>query len=167
MLSQILAGIAFACGILSFQFKSRRAVLCWLSASAIFNAGHFYVLGRPGPGTLYVITGFRCLAAAFSVDRRLMYLFLGLALVGFFLSYTTPLGFLGLLATLLATYGAFQKADQRVRVLFMIAAAAWTVHNILARTPVAALKDATLFTSNLIGYWRFYRRNRSVRTVQD
>jgi len=167
LLSQILAAIAFACGIISFQYKHRRSVLCWLSASAIVNACHFFVLDRPGPGTLYVITGIRCLAAAFSVTRKLMYLFLSLVLVGFCFSYTNPLDFLALFATLLATYGSFQKTDQRIRILFMIGAATWTVHNVLARTPVAALKDATLFTSNMIGYWRFYRCNRSLRTVGD
>jgi len=158
VLSQILATIAFACGIVSFQYKGRRAVLCWLAASAIINACHFFVLDRPGPGTLYVVTGIRLLVAAFSVNRKLMYVFLGLVVAGFCFSYTTPLDFLGLFATLLATYASFQEADQKIRILFMIGAASWTVHNILAGTPVAALKDATLVASNAIGYWRFYRR---------
>jgi hypothetical protein len=157
LLSQILAGIALGFGIISFQYKSRRSVLCWMAGSAVINACHFFVLGRPGPGTLYITVAIRTFAAAFSTDQKLMCLFLVLTSVGFFSTYRRPLGFLGLFGTLVATYGSFQRADQRIRILFMIAAATWTVHNVLAGTPVAAFYEAMLFTSNMIGYWRFYR----------
>jgi len=122
------------------------------------NACHFFILGRPGPGTLYVTMGARSLTAAFSVNRKMMVLFLGLALVGFVLSYKSPLGFLGLSGTLLATYGSFQKTDRRVRVFFMLSATIWMIHNILARTPVAVLMEATFLTSNVLGYRRLHRR---------
>ena len=163
LLSQILAAIAFACGVISFQCKRRRSILFWLSGSAMVNSCHFFVLDRPAPGTLLLILSIRSLAAAFSVNRRLMYLFLSLVLVGFFLSYKNPLSFLALCATVLATYGSFQKTDQRVRVILMICAAIWTVHNALAKTPVAALMEATFLTSNLVGYWRFYLNDKSAR----
>jgi hypothetical protein len=158
LLSQIIAGVAFACGIVSFQCRSRRSILLWLSASAFANACHFFILGRPAPGTLYVITGARSLTAAFSVNRKMMFLLLGLVLVGFVLSYKSPLGFLGLSATLLATYGSFQKTDRRVRVFFMLSATIWMAHNILARTPVAALMEATFLASNVLGYRRLHRK---------
>ena len=125
------------------------------------NACHFFVLGRTAPGTLYVIMGVRSLAAAASVNRKLMYLFLGVVLVGFFFSYKHPVGILGLTGTLLATYGSFQKSDQRVRVMFMLSAGMWMAHNILAKTPVAAIMEATFLTSNVLGYWRLHRRDRA------
>lgn len=161
LLSQVIAAIAFACGIVSFQCRSRRSILLWLSGSAIANACHFFILGRPTAGTLYLIMAVRSLAAAFSVNRKMMYLFLGVILVGFFFSYKNPLGFLGLSGTLLATYGSFQKTDQRVRVIFMLSAGIWMVHNILVRTPVAALMEATFLTSNVLGYWRFHRKDKA------
>ena len=161
LLSQIIAAIAFALGIVSFQFRSRRSILFWLSGSAMANACHFFILNRPTPGTLYLIMGGRSLAAAFTVNRKIMYLFLGLVLVGFFFSYKYALGFLGLFGTLLATYGSFQKTYRTVRVLFMLSAASWMVHTLLARTPVAALMEATFLTSNLIGYWRFHRSDKA------
>ena len=165
LLSQLIAAIAFGCGAVSFQLKSRRSILLWLSGSAIVNACHFFILGRAAPGVLYLTMGARSLTAAFSVNRKLMYLFLGLALVGFFFSHKNPLGFLALFATLLATYGSFQSTDQRVRIILMIVNASWMVHNILARTPVAAVMEATFLTSNVVAYWRFYRSGRAARTV--
>lgn len=155
--SQAIAAVAFACGIVSFQCRHRRSMLFWLSGSAIVNACHYFVLDRPEPGTLFVIMGMRSLAAAFSVNRKVMYLFLALMVAGFSLSYENPLGFLALFAALLATYGSFQEAEQRVRLIYMLAAVTWTVHNILVRTPVAALMEVTFLASNAIGYWRFHR----------
>ena len=86
-----------------------------------------------------------------------MYLFFGLILVSFFFSYKGPIELLGLFATLSATYGSFQKTLPRVRVVFMISAGCWLLHNLLARTPVAALMEAMFLTSNAVGYWRFVR----------
>ena len=161
LLSQVIATIAFVLGVVSFQSRSRRSILFWLSSSAFVNAGHFFVLSRTTPGVLYLITGSRSLVAAFTANRKVLYLLLGTILVGFYFSYEGPLGFVGLFATLLATYGSFQQAHQTVRVFFMLSATSWMVHNILAGTPVAALMEATFLTSNLIGYWRFHRGGRS------
>ena len=162
LLSQVIAAIAFALGVISFQFKSRRSILLWISGSAIANACHFFVLDRPAAATLFLITGGRSLAAAFTVNRKIMYLFFGLILAGFLFSYQAPLGFLGLFATLLATYGSFQNTHQKVRVIFMLSATSWMVHNILVRTPVAALMEAMFLASNLVGYWRFHRSDKAV-----
>jgi len=156
LLSQILATIAFACGIISFQFRNRRTILLWLFGSAISNACHFSVLDRPGPGVLSLIIGIRFLVSAFSTDRRLMYLFLGIVLVGFFLSNKNALSYLTLFATLLATYASFQGTDRRIRLIFMLCGSAWLAHNVLAGSPIAALMEAAFVTSNMVGYWRIY-----------
>lgn len=159
-LSQLLAAIAFACGMVSFQCKGRRPILLWLSVSAYFNGCHFFVLDVPEAGTLFLIMGTRSIAATFSTNRKTMFLFLGLACVGFYFSYKNPLGFLALSGTLLATYASFQKAEKRVRVIFGLSAIIWIAHNILVRSPVAALMEATLQASNAVGYWRFHRSNK-------
>ena len=157
VLSQIVAAIAFVLGVVSFQSKSRRSFLYWISGSAFVNAIHFIVLERPAPAALYVITGSRSLIAAFTTSRKVLYFLLVAILVGFYFSYKNSLGIVGLFATLLATVGSFQRDHQVVRVYFMLSATSWMVHNTLAGTPVAALMEATFLTSNLIGYWRFRR----------
>lgn len=156
IVSQLLACAAFACGIVSFQCSRRRVLLLWMSGSALTNACHFFVLGRIAPGVLYVAMGARVFTAAFTTDRRLMYVFGGLILAGFFATYQRPLDILALSAALLATYGNFQKSDRRVRLIYMGCAASWVVHNTVAGSPVAALMEVTFLASNVIGYWRFY-----------
>ena len=158
LLSQMVAAIAFACGAISFQWKARRFMLLSLSGSAVANACHFFILGRAAPGTLYLIIGARCLAAAFSVNRKIMYLFFGLIVAGFVFSYKHPIEFLGLFATLLATYGSFQSTARRVRVIMMLCNVSWMTHNVVVGTPVAAVTEATFLTSNVLGYWRFHGR---------
>ncbi|PJB74415.1 MAG: hypothetical protein CO095_04765, partial [Armatimonadetes bacterium CG_4_9_14_3_um_filter_58_7] len=133
LLSQIIAAIAFACGVISFQSRTRRTILLWLCGSAIANACHFFILGGTAPGTLFLIIGARSAVAAFTVNRRVLSLFIGLILVSFLFSYNGPLGFPGLFASLSATYGSFQKSERRVRVFHMLSNASWMVHNILVR----------------------------------
>ena len=86
-LSQILAGIAFAFGLASFQFKARRNVLLCLCVSVAFNGAHFFLLDRPGPSTLMLITGIRYLVATISTDRRVMICFLLVTCAAFFTTF--------------------------------------------------------------------------------
>ncbi len=125
------------------------------------NACHFFILDRAAPGILFLIIGGRCLAAASSVNRKIMYVFIALILVGFFYSNESPLGFLGLFGTLSATYGSFQKTEQRVRVFHMLSNVSWMVHNILVWTPVAAVMEGMFLISNVLGYWRFHHRDKA------
>ena len=156
LISQVLAAVAFTCGVISFQLKKRRNVLLWLCASALSNAAHFFFLGRAGAGTLYVVMGIRVFTAAFTTDRRLMYLFMGLILAGFAVSYERPLDILALFGSLLATFGNFQATDRKVRLYYMACAVTWMVHNFIAGSPVAVLMETTFLVSNLIGYRRIY-----------
>lgn len=161
LLSQVIAAISFGCGAVSFQSRTRRSLLLWLSASAAINACHFFILGREAPGVLFLIMCAQSLTAAFSVNRRAMYLFFGMILAGFFSSYKSPIGFLGLFATLASTYGSFQAADGRLRAIKMLSNASWTVHNIVVWTPVAAAMEASFLASNIFGYWRFHLRDKA------
>jgi hypothetical protein len=156
--SQVLAGIAFACGVASFQLRSRRQVLLCLTALTAFNATHFLLLERPGAAALLLLTGVRYVAAIFSTDRRLMYLFMAAAPVALLADLGHPLGLLALAAVLVGTYGSFRSEDRVLRLCFMAGNATWMVHNALARTPVAAVMEASFLASNLLGYWRFHGR---------
>lgn len=160
VLSQILAGIAFAHGLISFQLKPRRSVLLCLFLLTVFNSSHFFLLGRPGPATLQILTGVRYLTAMFTMNRKLMYLFLLVSLVAFLVTFKSPHSFLALIAVLLGTYGSFQPADRTMRIFLMLGNSTWLIHNIFASTPVAAVMEASFLTSNALGYWRFYGTSR-------
>lgn len=159
--SQLIATLAFFCGFVSFQCKSRSSILLWLSGSSFTNACHFLVLNKPVPAILYFILTARALVARVSLNQNLMYLFLSLSLFGSILFFKGPLGFLALFATILATYGSFQKEVRRVRILFMLSATMWVVHNILVWTPVALLMQVMFLISNGIGFQRFDKKTPS------
>ncbi|NCO35791.1 MAG: hypothetical protein AUJ92_08155 [Armatimonadetes bacterium CG2_30_59_28] len=80
-------------------------------------ACHFFILGETAPGTPFLIIGARSAVAAFTVNCKVLSLFIGLILLGFLFSYNGPLVFLGLFAALSATYRSFQKSERRVLVL--------------------------------------------------
>lgn len=156
LVSQVLAGAAFALGMTSFQFRLRRHILwCWF-ASAFFNALHFLVLGQTTAGVLILITCIRFLTASFTTDRRLMYFFMAALLAGFLITFKTPLSLLAIGAALLGTWGAFQSDDRHIRVALVLCSASWIVHNSLIGSPVAALMETAFLLSNLVGWWRFY-----------
>ena len=156
LLSQILATVAFLLGIVSFQYRSREVVLiCWFF-SALFNASHFFVLEYYTPAALVLVTSMRFLTTAMKVNSQLMYLFVGLSLVAFFITYENYLSLVGLSATLVGTVAAFNRNGEVVRIGMMIAAIFWATHNALAVSPVATLMEASFFLSNFIAWRRFY-----------
>ncbi len=163
VLSQILAGMAFALGLASFQFKPRRSVLLCLSLLTVFNASHFFLLGRPGPAILQILTGVRYLTATVTMNRKLMYLFLLVSVGAFLATFRSPLSFLALIAVLLGTYGSFQPADRTMRIFLMLGNSLWLIHNIFSSTPVAVVMEASFLTSNALGYWRFYCTRRGTQ----
>jgi len=162
--SQILAAIALGCGVISFQSKTRRIILLWLFGTGVCNAVHYFILDQTAAGTLFVVIAARCLAAAFSVNQKIMYVFLGLIVIGFFFTHKSPIAFLGLFGTLSATYGSFQRSEQRLRVFHMLSNVSWMVYDIVVGTPVAAVTEATFLTSNVLGYWRFHGRPEAAST---
>ena len=114
-LSQIFAGISFAFGLASVQFKSRRSILLCLIVSVTFNSVHFCYLGRPEPSALMLLIGLRYLVAVFTTDRKVMFVFLVFNIVTFALTFTSLLSLLTLVGTMLGTYGSFQPVERQVR----------------------------------------------------
>jgi hypothetical protein len=158
LLSQILAGLAFAFGMASFQFRPRKLVLISIFFCAIFNASHFWVLERYGAGTLIFVNALRFLVAAFWPSQRWMWFFMGLSLVSFALTWVDWVSLLGLAATLIGTVGTFKHTDREVRVYLMWVSGFWVLHNLMVGTPVAMLMEACFLVSNYIGWRRFYGR---------
>lgn len=156
LLSQILAGVAFALGLVSFQFRQRRSVLLCLAMLTVFNASHFFLLDRHGPAALMLLIGTRYLVSLYTTDRRVMYFFLALSVAAFLTTYQSPTSLLALLAVFFGTCGSFQPADRNLRLFIMAGNATWLLHNLLVGTPVATLMEAAFLTSNALGYWRFH-----------
>ena len=155
-LSQIFAGISFAFGLASVQFKSRRSILLCLIVSVTFNSVHFYYLDRPEPSALMLLIGLRYLVAVFTTDRKVMFVFLVFNIVTFALTFTSLLSLLALIGAMLGTYGSFQPAERQIRLYFMGGNICWLTHNIAAWTPVGTLMETAFLISSLIGFWRHF-----------
>lgn len=154
LLSQCLAALAFAAGIAAYQGRTRSSILVRWAVAAAFNTAHFVLLGVPGVATITFITCLRFLAASRTSDRRMMWIFMALAVAGFLATYTRPLGFVALAATLLGTWASFQPRASTVRVAFALCATLWGIHNALAGSPVGALMEVAFLASNAYGGWR-------------
>ena len=155
-LSQILAGIAFVFGLASFQFKARRSVLLCLCVSVAFNGAHFFLLDRPGPSVLMLLTGIRYLVATISTDRRVMIFFLVITCAAFFTTFKVPVSFLALVGSLIGSFGSFQPSGQKVRLYFMGGNVTRLVHNAFLWTPVGVAMESLFLTSSVVGYWRYF-----------
>lgn len=165
LLSQCLAALAFAAGIAAYQGRTRASILTRWALAAACNTAHFLLLGVPGVATIAFITCLRFLAASRTADRRMMWVFMALAVIGFLATYTRPLGFVALVATLLGTWASFQPRAITVRVTFAICAALWGIHNALAGSPVGALMEVAFLGSNAYGWWRSRTANLMSRSV--
>lgn len=157
VLSQLLAALAFGCGIVAFQQQARSAMLKLWFVSAVLNASHFTVLGQYEAALFVGLTAVRFLVAALSPRQRWMYAFLALSTLLILLSYTSPVNLLPYLAAVVGTVGSFQKNVLLVRLLMAAGASAWIVHNLLIGSPVAVLMELAFLGSNLVGFIRSRR----------
>ncbi|MDP2713275.1 YgjV family protein [Rheinheimera sp.] len=153
-LSQLLAALAFAGGIIAFQQRERAGMLKFWFVSALLNASHFAVLGQYEAALFVGLTAVRFLVAALSPRQRWMYCFLALSTLLIVLSYNNPLNLLPYLAAIVGTVGSFQKNVIVVRLLMAVGATAWIIHNLLVGSPVAVLMELAFLSSNLVGYLR-------------
>lgn len=153
-LSQLLAALAFAGGIIAFQQRERAGMLKFWFVSALLNASHFAVLGQYEAALFVGLTAVRFLVAALSPRQRWMYCFLALSTLLIVLSYNNPLNLLPYLAAIVGTVGSFQKNVVVVRLLMAVGATAWVIHNLLVGSPVAVLMELAFLSSNLVGYVR-------------
>ncbi|MGI9291426.1 MAG: YgjV family protein [Gammaproteobacteria bacterium] len=157
LLSQILATCTLITGMVAFQLPERTHILRGWCLAALFAAAHFFVLGSVEAGVLILVTALRFMISSFTTDKRLMYLFMALAVGGFALTYQTPVSWLALAATLIGTWGSFYGTANAVRYSMMSTELIWVIHNLLVWSPVAVVMEVLFFTSNFIGWLRHRR----------
>ncbi|WP_462328146.1 YgjV family protein [Desulfobaculum sp.] len=157
-LSQILVGIAIITDILSFQFKDRRRIVFCLFLSGILISSHFFLLGHSTAGLLMLIATTRYLTSVYTTSRRAMGFFLSLSTIAAAWTYEGLLSIISYLGSAFQTAGAFAQHDKRLRQLMIIGTLFWLLHNTLAQSPTAVLMEALFLVSNIVGYYRHYKR---------
>ena len=160
-LSQILAALTLITGMTAFQFRQRKHILLGWCVAASLAAVHFFVLGRVEAGMLVAVTALRFLVSSFTTDARLMYLFLIMSVAAFALTYSSPVSYLALTATLIGTYGSFHGSEKAVRYTMMVTEVLWATHNLIVWSPVAVIMEVLFFSSNLVGLLRHQKASES------
>ena len=158
LLSQILVGMAIVTDFLAFQCKNRQKILLFLSISCALIATHYFLLSKNTAGILIIISLIKYLVAKYSPLTRNMILLLLIETVAFYLTFEVLSDFIMLSASVSFTFGAFQKNDKYLRLLMMAAAISIITYDILIWSPVAIVLECLYFTSNAIGYCKFYWR---------
>jgi hypothetical protein len=155
-LSQILVGIAIFFDILSFQFKERGRIVGCLLVSCTLISIHFMLLDHWTAACLGLLAATRFAASLLSTSKKVMAVFIAATVLLTALSYSGLLSLLSSSGSIFGTMASFCKDDKRLRQLMLIGTILWTVHNILAGSPMAVLMELIFISSNLIGYFRFY-----------
>lgn len=157
-LSQILAAIAIAFDLLSFQFRQRRRIIACLAISCLFIASHFALLGHTTATGLALLAAVRLVAGYLTTSKRVMLFFLAATVAMTLCTFNGLLSLCSGLGSMFGTVGSFCRSDRTLRLVMMGATSLWLVHNILAGTPMAVLMEALFLGSNILGYYRFYLR---------
>ena len=74
------------------------------------------------------------------------------------LTFEGLLSFLGCTGALFGCMATFSSEDKHLRQFMFICTSIWIIHNYLAVSPGAVLKELILLSSNMTGYYRYYLR---------
>lgn len=160
LLSQILVAIAICFDILSFQLKKRTHIVLCLSLAGIFISSHFLLLEKWTAAVLMMIAVTRYLSSYFTTSKKIMGLFVSASFVSTVLTFQGLLSIISCMGSIFQTMGAFCNDDKQLRQLMIIGTLFWLIHNIMAASPGAVVMEVLFLTSNLIGYYRFYIKNK-------
>jgi len=154
IISQVLAFITLIIGMVAFQCKDRQNLLRGWFFAAMFAAAHFYYLDNIEAAVLVAIIGVRFLVSSITFDKRLMYFFMAISIAAYAYTYAQPVSLLALTATMIGTWGAFQRSQTTVRLTMMSTELLWVLHNFIIWSPVAVGMEVLFFASNMIGFIR-------------
>ena len=166
LLSQLIAAVALACSLLTFQLKRREHILFVFAALSAALSLHFYILGSTAASAVVAVSVVRFLVSIRSQHRAWMYVFLLLTAAVGFITYSEPLNLLAILAGLLGVIATFQRDDLRLRRIMLSSSGTMAIHDLIVWTPVGLAVDLTAFISNIVGLYRFYRVSSSRRSTQ-
>jgi len=150
--------LAIACDVVAFQLHGRRRLLLCMSGGMALVCLHFALLAQWTAAQTMLLAVVRNFA---SLRRRTLGVELGFALLIVAGAVLTWGGLASLLAStgaLLANRAMFAASERALRGLQLTATLVWIAHNLAVGSPLAVLREALVFASNLIGSWRLARR---------
>lgn len=158
LLSQILIAVAICFDLLSFQFKDRKKIVACLSCSCTLISAHFVLLGQMTAAILLCLATIRFFTSIFTTSKKIMVIFALGSMAGTAVTFAGVISLISCAGSLLQTTAAFCEDDKRLRELMIVGTSFWVFHNVLIHSPMAVAMELLFMTSNIIGYYRYYKR---------
>lgn len=159
IIAQIVGLLALLLTIASMQPRYRKNILRLKLAGSILFAVHFGLLGAMTGLALNAISAVRAfLFNRYHEETRpvwplfaVLLLFIGVTII----SWQGPISVIPLVAMLVSTVGFWQRNEQSMRRSSLVASPLWLTYNIASFSLAGIATEVLLFTSALIGLWRF------------
>ena len=158
LLSQAFAACALVSDFISFQLKSRVAILLLLTLSCVFLTIHYVLLDSAAAAIVVGISAIRFFVASRTQHVAVALSFLAASIIGTLATWRIPADVLVLLGGALANTASFADTDKKLRLIMMLATSCFLVYNALIFSPVGILVEISFLSSNFLGYYRHYLR---------
>lgn len=166
-LSQILAALAFLCGLYGYQQKEHNKVLISFSICSFLTAAHFALLESWTAAAVVTISGFRHLTALYTKKRLALYFFYLILALSTAWTYQEPVNLLAGFSAALGTTASFSKNTARARLIWMCSSASYVTHNYLVNSPVALIMEGFFLIVNFTAYRRHFWRKEALTTARS
>lgn len=158
-LPQILGYIATIFGIIGFQQKDDTKLRIFVCCMSVFIVSHFILIGSYAAAFSAGLAATRWGLSIFATVRKyahfLVPLYVALFIGGGYITYTTWLDVLPVIASISGTFALFYCSGLRLRVVLLIGGTLWIVHNLLALSYGPFVMESFIFFSNAIMIYRF------------
>ena len=162
-LSQLLIMVAIGFDLASFQFKGKAKIISCLCISGVLITLHFMLLHQHTAAALMALASVRFFSSLFTDARLIMLVFIALSVLITAVTYVDAVSLISCCGSLLHTFAAFCKSDQRLRQLMLLGSIFWLLHNYTVGSPAAVLMEILFLASNLVGYYRYYLQSQTLK----
>lgn len=165
--AQCVGYLAFVIGIFAFMQKNDRRLKILNATECLVYTVHFVLLGNLPASASSLVSGLRSLLALRTRNKlvALSILIIGVALGGSFVK--TPLGWLPVIASSIATVAVFQMRGIPMRLSFLTATLLWLVNNIVSGSIGGSLLEATIVVVNVSTMVQMHRAARHQGGLQS
>lgn len=153
--------IAMGFDFLSLQFKDRKSIYKLLVVSASLISAHYFLLGKVTAGLIVCISVLRFITCIFTTNKKWLYLFLTLNTLILIFTYSEIFDLIIYFGLFIFIIGNFQKNEKLMRKLMMVGTSTFILYNSIIFSPMAILAETIFLSSNIIGYYRHYIKNKS------
>lgn len=156
---QLLGLVAIAFGVLSIQLPKRHQILLFLMSSSALWVIHFALLGALTGAIMNIIGVIR--AATFyrwNSEPRPLLVLLGvyaLIIAGGIITWEGYPSLLPVMGFMVATFGLWQRDEQRIRWFMIGAAPFWFLYNVISGSYAGAINEALAVVSSAIALRRY------------